>query len=151
MSLYKRGGVYWSYIWQGGIRYARSTGTGKIRAAQDADRRHKNELELKKSRPAELDPEMSFGQLFARFLVDGEVKSFHTERAKAFMPYFAEMPIGKITKNEIIRYAQQVKPDLLIMGAHGHKGLKDIVFGTTINAVRHKLKMPLLVVRGGGE
>jgi manganese transport protein len=38
----------------------------------------------------------------------------------------------------------------VVMGAHGHKGLKDIVFGTTINAVRHKLKMPLLVVRGGG-
>jgi manganese transport protein len=49
----------------------------------------------------------------------------------------------------IVRYAQELQPDLVVMGAHGHKGLKDIIFGTTINAVRHKLKAPLLVVRGG--
>ena len=52
-------------------------------------------------------------------------------------------------KKEIVRYAEELKPDLVVMGAHGHQGIKDIVFGTTINAVRHKLKMPLLVVRGG--
>jgi len=51
-------------------------------------------------------------------------------------------------KDAIVAYAEELKPDLVVMGAHGHKGLKDIVFGTTINAVRHKLKMPLLVVRG---
>jgi manganese transport protein len=49
----------------------------------------------------------------------------------------------------IVQYAQELQPDLVVMGAHGHKGLKDIIFGTTINAVRHKLKAPLLVVRGG--
>jgi manganese transport protein len=53
-------------------------------------------------------------------------------------------------KREIVRYAEELKPDLVVMGAHGHEGIKDIVFGTTINAVRHKLKVPLLVVRGGG-
>ena len=52
--------------------------------------------------------------------------------------------------NEIVRYARELKPDLVVMGAHGHQGLKDIVFGTTINAVRHKLKIPMLIVRGRG-
>ena len=51
-------------------------------------------------------------------------------------------------KNEIVRYAQQVQPDLLIMGAHGHKRLKDLVFGNTIDPVRHALNVPILVVRG---
>jgi manganese transport protein len=51
-------------------------------------------------------------------------------------------------KNEIIKYAQKVNPDLLIMGAHGHKRLKDLVFGTTIDPVRHELNVPILVVRG---
>jgi manganese transport protein len=55
---------------------------------------------------------------------------------------------ARAPKKEIIRYADDLKPDLVVMGAHGHKGLKDIIFGTTINAVRHKLKVPLLVVRG---
>jgi manganese transport protein len=53
-------------------------------------------------------------------------------------------------KKEIVRYAGELDPDLVVMGAHGHKGLKDIVFGTTINTVRHKLKAPLLIARGDG-
>ncbi len=54
-------------------------------------------------------------------------------------------------KQEIIRFARWLKPDLLIMGAHGHKGIQDIVFGQTINAVRHALDAPLLIVRHEGE
>jgi manganese transport protein len=50
--------------------------------------------------------------------------------------------------SEIVRYAQRVQPDLLIMGAHGHKRLKDLIFGNTIDPVRHALNVPILVVRG---
>jgi manganese transport protein len=49
---------------------------------------------------------------------------------------------------EIVRYAGAVKPDLLIMGAHGHRRWKDLVFGATIDPVRHELQIPILVVRG---
>ncbi len=49
----------------------------------------------------------------------------------------------------IIGYAREVNPDLLIMGAHGHGGLKDLIFGNTINPVRHHLKVPMLIVRAG--
>jgi manganese transport protein len=55
---------------------------------------------------------------------------------------------SRTPKREIVQYAQYLNPDLIVMGAHGHKGLKDLIFGTTINAVRHNLKVPLLVVRG---
>jgi manganese transport protein len=54
---------------------------------------------------------------------------------------------SRTPKQEIVKYARSLAPDLIIMGAHGHKALKDLVFGTTINAVRHNLKVPLLVVR----
>lgn len=37
--------------------------------------------------------------------------------------------------------------DLLVMGAHGHHGFKDFIFGTTVNAVRHRVKVPVLIVR----
>jgi manganese transport protein len=37
--------------------------------------------------------------------------------------------------------------ELLVMGAHGHKGLKDLIFGTTVEAVRHKIAIPVLIVR----
>ena len=36
--------------------------------------------------------------------------------------------------------------ELLIMGAHGHHTLKDLLFGSTVDAVRHRLKIPVLVV-----
>jgi len=52
-------------------------------------------------------------------------------------------------KKEIVRYAHEIRPDLVIMGAHGHGGLKDLVFGTTINPVRHNLEVPMLIVRPG--
>ncbi|MBZ5617712.1 MAG: Nramp family divalent metal transporter [Acidobacteriia bacterium] len=49
----------------------------------------------------------------------------------------------------IVRYADQIRPDLVIMGAHGHGGLKDLIFGNTINPVRHHLAVPMLIVRPG--
>ncbi len=50
-------------------------------------------------------------------------------------------------KSVIVNLAKEISPDLLVMGAHGHKGLKDIVFGATINEVRHALGVPVLIVR----
>jgi manganese transport protein len=52
-------------------------------------------------------------------------------------------------RKSIISYAKEVRPDLIIMGAHGHGGLKDLIFGTTIDPVRHNLEVPLLIVRPG--
>lgn len=38
--------------------------------------------------------------------------------------------------------------DLLVMGAHGHQFFKDLIFGTTVDTVRHRVKIPVLIVRG---
>ncbi len=53
---------------------------------------------------------------------------------------------GNSPAKEIARAAAQLRPDLLVMASHGHQGLKDLIFGTTINAVRHKVKIPMLIV-----
>ena len=50
---------------------------------------------------------------------------------------------------EIVRLAKAIQPDLLVMGAHGHSGIKDLIFGATINAVRHELEAAILIVRDG--
>lgn len=47
---------------------------------------------------------------------------------------------------EISRIVQESGADLLIIGAHGHKGMKDWLYGETIDAVRHRLKIPVLIV-----
>ena len=36
--------------------------------------------------------------------------------------------------------------DLLIMGTHGHRTIKDILLGSTIESVRHEIKIPLVLV-----
>jgi len=47
---------------------------------------------------------------------------------------------------EIVRIVKNAEADLLIMGAHRHKGLKDYLFGETIEDVRHELSIPVLIV-----
>jgi manganese transport protein len=42
--------------------------------------------------------------------------------------------------------ARQHKPNLIIIGGHGHRGVGDIVHGTTVEALRHRIDVPLLVV-----
>ena len=37
--------------------------------------------------------------------------------------------------------------DILVMGTHGHTGFKDILFGTTVDKLRHKISVPLLIVK----
>lgn len=37
--------------------------------------------------------------------------------------------------------------DILVMGTHGHTGFKDLIFGTTVDKLRHKITIPLLIVR----
>jgi manganese transport protein len=47
---------------------------------------------------------------------------------------------------EIIRIVKEQNADMLVVGAHGHTGLKDLIYGQTINTVRHELQIPVLVV-----
>lgn len=37
--------------------------------------------------------------------------------------------------------------DLLVVGSHGHTGLKDIIFGETVNKLRHAVKIPVLIAQ----
>ncbi len=47
---------------------------------------------------------------------------------------------------EISRLVTEHQSDMLVIGAHGHSGLKDLIYGQTVDAVRHELKIPVLVV-----
>jgi manganese transport protein len=47
---------------------------------------------------------------------------------------------------EIARIVKEEQADMLVIGAHGHSGLKDFIYGETVNSVRHELKIPVLIV-----
>lgn len=47
---------------------------------------------------------------------------------------------------EIVRLVKEANADLLVVGAHRHRGIKDYLFGETIDAVRHDLEIPILII-----
>jgi nucleotide-binding universal stress UspA family protein len=49
--------------------------------------------------------------------------------------------------DELIRLSEERGVDLLAMSTHGHRFLNDLVRGTTVNRVRHLVKIPVLLVR----
>lgn len=62
--------------------------------------------------------------------------------------YKAEARIGYgIAASAIAKIVNEEKVDFIVMGSHGHKALKDLIFGTTVNSVRHKVNVPVLVVK----
>lgn len=62
--------------------------------------------------------------------------------------YQAEIKVGfGNPRRRIPEMVNEFGADLLVMGAHGHRFMKDLVFGTTLNTVRHRVKIPILIVR----
>jgi manganese transport protein len=47
---------------------------------------------------------------------------------------------------EIVRIVNEHEADLLILGGHGHTGLKDWIYGETVNYVRHYVNIPVLII-----
>jgi len=61
--------------------------------------------------------------------------------------FIAEGFLGyKNRASEIARITKAVNADMIVMGAHGHSGLKDFIYGETVNTVRHEVKIPVLIV-----
>jgi len=62
--------------------------------------------------------------------------------------YKAEAKIGYGgPATSIAGIINQSKIDFVVMGSHGHKAIKDLIFGTTVNTVRHMVNVPVLVVK----
>ena len=51
--------------------------------------------------------------------------------------------------DEILKAAEREQCDLIAMTTHGHRLLGDLIHGSTITAVRHKSRIPILLVRAG--
>lgn len=98
MSLWRRGQIWWSYIYVDGIRHAKSTGTANRKLATQIDQHFREELNLRRQRLQQPKPEMLFGELAARFIAEGAAKPYHIDRLKVLLPYFAEIRIGQVDK-----------------------------------------------------
>lgn len=47
---------------------------------------------------------------------------------------------------QILKVADAEQVDLIAMASHGHRLVGDIIHGSTIDAVRHKARVPIIVV-----
>jgi manganese transport protein len=62
--------------------------------------------------------------------------------------FYIKTQLGFGKPNKIIpKIVNKGNFDILVMGTHGHTGLKDLLFGTTVDKLRHKISIPLLIVK----
>ena len=86
-----------------------------------------------------------------------EIDDYETESDEAFLNTYkqkltekgfhvsVELGFGSPKKN-IPKIVNAADFDLLILGGHGHTGIKDLLFGTTVDSVRHRVNIPVFIV-----
>ncbi|MCB0429498.1 MAG: Nramp family divalent metal transporter [Flavobacteriales bacterium] len=50
-------------------------------------------------------------------------------------------------RRKLPEIVNEQKVNLLVMGAHGHSWFKDLIFGTTVESVRHRVGVAVLIVK----
>ena len=58
---------------------------------------------------------------------------------------------GGDPSREIAAAAEREQCDLIAMSTHGHRFVKDLLYGSVANEVRHISTIPVLLVRGGAD
>jgi nucleotide-binding universal stress UspA family protein len=48
---------------------------------------------------------------------------------------------------EIVHAAEESQADLIAMSTHGHRFINDLLRGTTVDRVRHLVRIPVLLLR----
>jgi manganese transport protein len=91
-------------------------------------------------------------------LLEDEAKDYETikdkEQLRKYEQFFTDkgfsvagiLGFNNRTK-EIARITKEHNCDLLVVGSHGHKNIKDWIFGETINVLRHKVDIPVFIAR----
>lgn len=102
-----------------------------VHVAEGWAARHFDELELKESE------EMVEDQNY--------LESTAAELKKKGLTVKTHLSLGN-PPDEILRQAEEEKCDLIAMTSHGHRFFADLIYGSTIENVRHKSSIPILAV-----
>jgi nucleotide-binding universal stress UspA family protein len=94
--------------------------------------RHFDELKLRESEEMKAD-RAYLGQLAA-------------ELTAASLRVTTELAMGD-PATELIRLCRERNVDLIAMSTHGHRFLQDLLRGTTVDKVRHMVRIPVLLLR----
>ena len=94
--------------------------------------RHFDELKLRESEEMKAD----------RAYLD----QLAAELSAASLKVSTELAMGD-PATELIRLCTERKVDLIAMSTHGHRFLSDLLRGTTVDKVRHLVRIPVLLLR----
>jgi nucleotide-binding universal stress UspA family protein len=94
----------------------------------------------------------------ARFLDKESIEGYYREEAESVLRpirayvaqqgWHAELAHGHGHASEAIAaVAQTYKPDLIVMGTHGHSALGNVVLGSVATGVLARSKVPVLLIR----
>lgn len=91
-------------------------------------------------------------------MMNEDINDFETEKDTTGLKKYAEQ-LSKYGLNVTIRLGygnpkvsipqlvRELNAELLVMGAHGHGIIGDIAFGTTLESVRHSVKIPVMIAK----
>lgn len=118
-------------------KLARHTGASVvlIHVADGFAARNANPLNLRESEEMRIDREY-----LERVCASLEREGIESEAVLA----------GGDPSREITAAAEREGCDLIAMSTHGHRFVKDILYGSVANTVRHLTRVPVLLVRGVG-
>jgi manganese transport protein len=86
---------------------------------------------------------------------DGEAKA-DQERLELYSRELAELGVDAEydlgfgdPPEELAKLVEQHKPDLIVLGSHGHRRMGDLVHGTSVERLRHRVRVPVMVIPAG--
>ena len=81
----------------------------------------------------------------ARRYVTGAIDRAHREGVTAT----GQVRTG-VAAFELLKYAERIGADLIVMGTHGRRGIKHFLMGSVAEVVLRESSVPVLVVRSAG-
>jgi integrase len=122
--------MWWSYFYEDGIRHQSSTGTSNRRQAEGIEAKLKEEVNNRRLGIVQSDPHMKFGELAARFIASGSVRPHHLYHLRLILPYFAEVPLLRLTKSLTDEYRRR---------RMAFNSIKDATVNRDLSVLRHIL------------
>jgi integrase len=133
VSLFKRGNVWWSYFYVDGIRQQHSTGAATRRQAETIEAKLKEDANNRRFQLVQIDPNITFGELAARFIASGIARPHHLYHLKFLLPFFAEVTVLRLTKPMAEEYRRKRKAVPITCA------IKDATVNRDLSVLRHIL------------
>ena len=74
------------------------------------------------------------------------LKEVQTKLAREGLKVDAQLAYGE-PADEIVKWVASAGCDLVAMSTHGHRFISDLLYGSTANSVRHRVAVPVLLLK----